>query len=214
MIQGILFDMDGVLLDSERYIAEAAVKMFAEKGYTVKEEDFIPFIGTGENRYLGGVAEKYHIPFDLEIDKVRTYTIYGEMIKGNIEALPGVFSFMNTCRKRGIKMALATSADKMKMLINLECIGLKTSDFDATVNGLEVVNKKPDPEVFILAANKLGLMPENCLVIEDAINGIAAGKSAGCKCLGLTTSFTAAELSKADWIAQNLADAPAESINW
>lgn len=59
MLQGVLFDMDGVLVDSESFICKAAVEMFEEKGLTVKKEDFIPFVGTGENRYIGGVAEKY-----------------------------------------------------------------------------------------------------------------------------------------------------------
>jgi len=59
MLQGVLFDMDGVLVDSESFICKAAVKMFEENGLTVKKEDFIPFVGTGENRYIGGVAEKY-----------------------------------------------------------------------------------------------------------------------------------------------------------
>jgi beta-phosphoglucomutase-like phosphatase (HAD superfamily) len=69
MIRGVLFDMDGVLVDSEEFMCEAAVRMFAEKGLTVTKEDFDPFVGMGENRYLGGVAEKYGAEFDLEKDK-------------------------------------------------------------------------------------------------------------------------------------------------
>jgi beta-phosphoglucomutase-like phosphatase (HAD superfamily) len=82
MIKGILFDMDGVLVDSEKYICEAAIKMFAEHGVRVEPDDFTPFIGTGEDKYIGGVAEKYGLQFDLQKEKVRTYTIYGEIVKG------------------------------------------------------------------------------------------------------------------------------------
>ncbi len=98
------------------------------------------------------------------------------------------------------------------MEINLREIGIPASTFDATINGLEVVNKKPDPEIFLKAASKLGLKPEECLVVEDAVNGIKAGKAAGCKCLGLTTSFSAGLLKEADWIAKDLSEVPDEII--
>lgn len=214
MIKGVLFDMDGVLVDSEKYICDAGILMFKEKGLIVKAEDFIPFIGKGENLYLGGVAEKYHFPFDVEKDKSRTYEIYEEITKGKLEALSGVHDFITKCKKRGLKIAVATSADKTKMLVNLNGIGIPENTFDATVNGLEIERKKPFPDIFIKAAEKLGLDPKNCLVVEDAISGIEAGKSAGCKCLGLTTSFTKQELKQADWISNTLADAPEEVLNW
>lgn len=213
-IKGILFDMDGVLVDSEKFICEAATRMFAEHCVYVEAEDFLPFVGTGENRYLGGVAEKYHFPFNLEQDKSRTYEIYAELVKGKLKPLNGVISFIANCRQRGLKLAVATSADKVKMEINLREIGLPSETFDATINGLEVINKKPDPEIFVKAALKLGLKPEQCLVVEDAVNGVKAAKAAGCKCLGLTTSFTSEELSEADWITKDLSEIPLEIINW
>jgi beta-phosphoglucomutase len=74
--------------------------------------------------------------------------------------------------------------------------------------------KKPFPDVFIKAANKLNLKPEECLVVEDAINGVIAAKAAGCKCLALKTSFDENELKDADWISNNLSDAPESAINW
>jgi HAD superfamily hydrolase (TIGR01509 family) len=209
-LKGILFDMDGVLVDSEKFICEAATRMFAEHCVYVEPEDFLPFVGSGEDRYLGGVAQKYNFPFDLEQDKTRTYEIYGELVKGKLKPLNGVISFIETCRKKGLKLAVATSADKVKMLINLKEIGIPAETFDATINGLEVVNKKPDPEIFVKAATKLGLKPEECLVVEDAVNGVKAAKAAGCKCLGLTTSFSVEELSEADWIAKDLSNVPSE----
>ena len=72
MIRGVLFDMDGVLADSEPFICQAAIMMFAETGLTVIPGDFKPFMGTGENRYIGGVAEKYGLKIDIEKAKART----------------------------------------------------------------------------------------------------------------------------------------------
>jgi beta-phosphoglucomutase len=84
MIKGVLFDMDGVLLDSEEYIARAGVEMFREKGLVVSSDDFVPFTGMGEDRYLGGVAGKYGFPFDVVRDKARTYEIYKEIVRGRL----------------------------------------------------------------------------------------------------------------------------------
>ena len=214
MIKAVLFDMDGVLVDSEQYISQAGVEMFKEKGYDVKPEDFTPFTGMGENRFLGGVAEKYGIPFDVEKDKARAYAIYGELVKGKLEALEGVHEFILKCRGKNLKMAVATSADEVKMKINLRETGLKEDSFDALVNGLDVEKRKPDPAIYLKAAKLVGVEPSACLVVEDAVSGVKSAKAAGCRCLALTTSFSADELDGADWIASNLGTAPEECLNW
>jgi beta-phosphoglucomutase len=210
-LRGILFDMDGVLCDSEPFICEAASRMLAER-YGVKAcpEDFIPFVGAGEDRYIGGVAEKYGVALDLTVDKARTYEIYLQIIRGRLGPLPGVGSFVAECRRRGLRLAVATSADHVKMEGNLREIGVPITTFDATVNGLEIARKKPFPDIFLLAAERLGLRGSECLVVEDAPNGIQAAKAAGAQCLGLTTSFDEATLRSAgaDWVAKDLAHVP------
>lgn len=211
MLKGIIFDMDGVLVDSERYICEAAMQMFAEEfNLTVQPEDFLPFVGSGENRYIGGVAEKYGISMDIEKEKNRTYQIYGEIVRGKLEPLSGAREFIAKAKSLGIKVAVASSADRVKIGINLTETGLSPELFDAIVSGQDVTHKKPDPEIFLKAAEKLGLSPAECLVVEDAVNGVAAAKAGDFKCLGLTTTFSPEELSAADWIAPTLAEAPDE----
>jgi len=214
MIRGLLFDMDGVLADSEPFICRAAMMMFSELGLTVKPDDFKPFVGTGENRYIGGVAEKYGVNLNIEKVKSRTYEIYCEIIKGNLKPLPGAKEFVGYCRRRGFRMALATSADNIKMVANLNEIGLPPDAFNATVTGLEVANKKPYPDIYLKAADKIGLKPEECLVVEDAVSGIKAAISAGCRCLAVTTSFDRSLLLEADWICESLKEVPEEAISW
>ena len=207
--------MDGVLCDSEPFICEAAMRMFAETyGLRVRAEDFLPFVGAGEDRYLGGVAEKYGLTWNLQEDKQRTYQIYLEIIRGRLKPLAGAGEFIARCRRLGIRLAVATSADAVKMQGNLAEIGLPPETFDVCVNGLEVVRKKPDPEIFLLAIRRLELQPGECLIVEDAPNGIRAGKAAGATCLGLTTSFSAAELraAGAHWTAADLAHVPPEAL--
>ena len=211
---GVIFDMDGVLLDSEPFICKAACMMFAELGLIVQPEDFIPFVGAGENRYLGGVAEKYEFPIDIITTKKRTYEIYLQIIRGQLQPLPGVHAFIRACRQANKKIALATSADLVKAEGNLKEIGLPRATFDAVVTGEDIVHKKPDPEIFVAAARLLGFAPEDCLVVEDAVNGVASAKAAGARCLALTTSFSREQLAGAEWFAAHLAEAPACVLRW
>lgn len=207
-ILGIIFDMDGVLCDSEPFICEAARRMLAERyGLKVHPDDFIPFVGTGEDSYLSGPAAKYGCRLNLSSDKARTYEIYLKIIRGRLKPLAGVKEFINQCREKNMKMAVASSADRIKLDGNLVEIGLPPGSFEACVCGSEVRNKKPDPEIFLLAARKLGFPAGHCLVIEDAPSGLKAAKAAGMRALGLTTSFTADVLkaSGADWTAADLA---------
>jgi len=209
-IRGIIFDMDGVLCLSEPFIAEAACRMFVETHRVqVTPRDFEPFVGTGEDRFLGGVAEQYGVSLVMPRDKTRTYEIYLQIIQGQLQPLPGVKQFITSCRRNKLKLAVATSADRVKLDGNLREIGLPAAKFDATVNGDEIERKKPAPDIFLLAAKRLGLKPAECLVIEDAPSGIAAAKAGGFRCLGLTTSFPAEKL-RGDWVAADLENVPKE----
>lgn len=216
-LQGVIFDMDGVLCDSEPVICAAAQAMFRERyGVDVPAEDFRPFVGTGEDRYLGGTAAKHGIALRLPEDKVRTYEIYLAMIPGRLHPLPGVAAFVRDCRAAGLRLAVASSADRMKVAGNLAELGLPPERFDAVVTGSDVARKKPHPDIFQLAAERIAVPPELCLVVEDAINGVQAAKAAGAACLGLTTSFAAEQLREvgADATGPHLGEVPAAVRGW
>ena len=208
-IRGIIFDMDGVLCDSEPFICEASCRMFRERGVEVQPEDFRPFVGMGEDRFLGGVAEKYGAPFDLARDKARTYAIYQEIIRGRLQPMNGVSAFLEACRARGLRLAVASSADQVKVAANLAEIGLPQAGFNAVINGLMVANKKPAPDIFLLAAERIGLPASSCLVVEDAPSGLRAAQAAGCAALGVRSSFDDATLraAGASRSVQDLAEA-------
>src|SRR5512143_887365 len=106
-IQAVIFDMDGVLTDSEPLINAAAVAMFKEKGLEVRPEDFVPFVGTGEDRYIGGVAEKNRFAIDILAAKKRTYEIYLDLVPAKLEAFAGAPLLVHSCRSAGLRIAVA-----------------------------------------------------------------------------------------------------------
>jgi HAD superfamily hydrolase (TIGR01509 family) len=185
----VAFDMDGVLCDSEPFIADAAAEMLRRRyGITVAREDFLPFVGTGESRFISGAAEAHGVTVDLAVDKPLTYEIYLELLPGALQPVAGVHAFLAALRAAGLRLALATSADRRKLEGNLAAIGLPESTFDVVITAEHVTRTKPDPETFLVAASRLGVPPVRCLVVEDARNGVLAARAAGCEALGITTS--------------------------
>lgn len=203
-IRAVIFDMDGVLVDSEPLINAAAIEMFKEKGLIVQPADFLPFVGAGENRYIGGVAEKYHFPLDLPAAKKRTYEIYLDLVSSQLEAFSGAHQLVLDCRKAGLHVAVASSADKIKVVANLQKIGLPPEFWDAAVVAEDVRRQKPAPDIFLAAAKKLNAKPSTCVVVEDAVNGIKAAKAAGMRCIALATTFPAERLQEADIVRDNI----------
>jgi HAD superfamily hydrolase (TIGR01509 family) len=214
VFRAVLFDMDGVLVDSEHLIAEAARRMFAEHyGLEVQYEDFMPFVGAGESRYIGGVAERYGLAIDLVAAKSWAYEIYGRLARrhaAGMRVIAGAVEYVRACRGHGLKTALASAADKVKVMINLDYLDLNPKEFEAILTAEDVTRKKPDPEMYLKAAEYLDVDPGACLVVEDAVNGTIAGVHAGARVLGITSSFTEEILRSAgaSWTAPDLARAP------
>ncbi len=215
MVKACIFDMDGVLCDSEAVIAAAACRMFKEcYNMTVTAKDFEPFIGTGEERYLCGVAAQVGVSLSMPADKEETYRLYAEIARDELQPVQGVVDFLRALAGKGVCLALATSADEFKMGINLSAIGVEKDLFAARVTGCQVAHKKPAPDIFLKAAEDLGCTPDECIVFEDAVNGVQAAKAAGMRCVGITSSFPAELLAKngADWTATDFTVLPNEFL--
>ena len=203
-IRAVIFDMDGVLVNSEPLINAAAIQMFKEKGLTVQPEDFLRFVGAGEDRYIGGVAEKYNFPLDVAEAKRRTYEIYLDLVPSELEAFPGAYDLVLACRKAGLRIAVASSADRIKVVANLQKINLPPEFWDAFVVAQRVERQKPAPDIFLFAAEKLNAEPVECVVVEDAVNGVEAAKAAGMRCVAVATTFPADRLQGADVVRDSI----------
>jgi HAD superfamily hydrolase (TIGR01509 family) len=211
-IRAAIFDMDGVLTDSEPLIKAAAIEMFRQMGLNVRPADFEPFIGTGEDRYIGGVAELYGFPLELAAAKRRTYEIYLDLVPKSLKAFMGGAQLVQACRNAGLRMAVASSADRVKVHANLAHIELPIEKWDAIVTGESVARKKPAPDIFLKAALDLGVPDGACVVIEDAVNGIQAALAAGMRCVAVAQSFPAERLAAAHVIRPTIADVTLEDL--
>ena len=188
-IKGVIFDMDGVLVDSEPAMARASVAGMADFGIKAREDDFTPYLGTDDMTYFGRVAEKYGGSYSDEL-RDHIYDIYCETAHDHIIAFPGAAETVIKTGAAGYKTAIASSATVRKLLVNIEVLGIPSDKPDVIICGSDVSKREPDPEIFLTAASRLDLKPEECLVAEDAISGVTAAKRAGMLCFALTTTFS------------------------
>ena len=193
--KAILFDMDGVLIESEELIREAAILALADYGIQSKHEDFLEFTGMGEDRFVGGVAEKYGHTYEIAM-KERAYDYFGERVKEKAHVPNGVKEMLQQLHDRGLLLAVCSAADLRKVRYNLQAIGVDESLFTALVTGSDVKRKKPFPDIYLMGAEKVGMDPKECLVVEDAISGIHAAHAAGMDAVGVPTTFSKEELTE------------------
>jgi beta-phosphoglucomutase-like phosphatase (HAD superfamily) len=113
---------------------------------------------------------------------------------------------VQNCREEGLLIAVASSVDAIKVRANLEKIGLPIKFWDAVATAEDVKNKKPAPDIFLSAAAKLGVTPQECVVVEEAVNGVQAAKAAGMRCVSVSTSFPADRLRGADLVKARMLD--------
>ena len=193
--RAILFDMDGVLIDSEELMAKSGILALREFGVEASASDFLPFVGRGEDKYIGGVAEKHGVRYDTAM-KDRAYDYYGQMVQAEATVPEDTLPTLKALHARGIKMAICSSADRVKVRYNLRAIGADESLFGAIVTGSDVERKKPAPDIYLKGASLLGEQPEDCLVVEDAPSGIQAAHAGGIRAAGIASSFSAQELTQ------------------
>ena len=206
--EAVLFDMDGVLIDSEELMTKAGMLALKDYGIEAKPEDFVPFVGRGEDLYIGGVAEKYGHPYDPEM-KQRCYDYFGQYVETDAAVPEEIPDLLYKLKELGCKICVCTSADWNKVVHNLRAMGTGKEIFDAFVTGDDIKRKKPDPEIYLKGAEYLKVEPEKCLVVEDAPNGIQAAHAAGMTAVGIDTSFPEAVLKEQadpDYIIHSLSE--------
>jgi HAD superfamily hydrolase (TIGR01509 family) len=168
---------------------DVAEMLRSRYGLALAREDFSPFIGAGDDRFISGAAEARGVTVDLAIDRARAYEIYLELIRGRMPPIGGVREFLSDARGAGLRLAVATGSGRPKLDANLAAIAVPERTFDVVVSAEQIARKKPDPETFLRAIERLDVPAARCLVVEDARNGVLAGRAAGCAVFGITSSL-------------------------
>ena len=158
-------------------MARAGILALREFGIEAVSEDFLPFVGRGEDKYIGGVAEKHGVRYDTAM-KDRAYDYYGQMVAAEATVPADTLPTLKALHARGIRMAVCSSADRVKVRYNLRAIGADESLFGAIVTGSDVERKKPEPDIYLKSAALLGEKPEDCLVAQRH-SGRACGRNPG-----------------------------------
>lgn len=193
--KAILFDMDGVLIESEYLMRASAIRALADYGVQAKHEDFLEFTGMGEDRFVGGVAEKYGLTYVTAMKEL-AYDYFGQDVMEQAHVPAGVKEMLLELHSRGYILAVCSAADLRKVKYNIQAIGVDESLFTALVTGSDVARKKPFPDIYLEGARQVNVAPADCLVIEDAISGIQAAHAAGMDAVGVPTTFTKEQLQE------------------
>ena len=215
MTGALIFDVDGVIAETEVLNAQASVLMFQQLyGVEVQPEDFRSFVGTGDERYVEGVAEKYGVQIDTAVAVQRRAENFFKLLEDQpLPAAPGIMALVTAARDDPeLKLAIATSGNKDKQFPVIAGTGLKLKWFDVVVTGDDITHKKPHPEIYLTTAHKLGLPPEKCVVFEDAPAGVESARSAGMHCIAVTSSVDAAQLAAADLVVDSIAEVSIDSV--
>lgn len=182
MRRAVIFDMDGVITDTEKYYVEAMVMHLKECGHEVSPEDMTDLYGSTQMYIWEKLTERYGLEQDLKkhVDRVHELRDYLISTKG-LWPMPGVVGLIRKLHDAGILLAVASSAPLETIRHNMEVLEVREC-FDVLVSGLECEHGKPAPDIFLLAAGRLGALPQESVVIEDSGNGVKAAKAAGMYC--------------------------------
>lgn len=203
-IEAIIFDLDGVIVDTARFHYQAWKRLAKEFGFFFSLEQNERLKGVSRMESLDILLKTGNVKIDSEEEKVRLATKKNDWYRENIlkmtpnDILPGVENFLKELKNDGFKIAIGSSSKNAGTI--LERIGY-IDFFDAIIDGTKIQNSKPDPEVFLKAADALNTPYEKCVVFEDAFAGIQAAKSAGMKSIGVGDKVV---LYNADLIVPNL----------
>lgn len=195
--RGILFDMDGVLIDSEPVHEKSIIALTAELAAALHDEVILhSFKGTPEKSMAAKLLVMYPEQTLTEEQIIeRSIALFAERFD-QVRVIDGALDFLAKSHASGRKHGLTTSASRASQQLVFETFGFGKF-FDTLVTGEDITHGKPEPEPYLLTAEKLGLSAGDCLVIEDSINGIRSGKAAGCQVIAITGTFPVTALLEA-----------------
>ena len=202
-----IFDMDGTLIDNTPYHFKSWQALYKKygKGEVSKETYYTSISGVPVLETIRRVFGEGRDEAQLKALLNEKEELYRQLYAPYLSPINGLVNFLTELKNAGVKMAMGTSATQEDIDFVFNKIPIE-ADFDAVINSTMVTKPKPDPQVFLKAAEKLGIPPEKCVVFEDSLAGVKAANSAGMKVAGITTGHTAAELQPVNLVINDYSD--------
>lgn len=212
MRRAALFDLDGVVVDSSQFHYESWVKLGEEVGFVMTHDFFLKTFGQRNDTIIRQLVPNATEEQIAEWG-ARKEELYREVARNRLVPLPGSVDLIFGLKELGFKLAIASSTPRINIAFAIEQLKLGNF-FDDFVGAEDVKHGKPSPEVFLKAAEKVGVSPERCVVFEDAVVGVIAAKRGGMKCVAVTTTSlrTVLEDAGADLVVDSLAEVTPNQI--
>ena len=202
-IKAVIFDLDGTLLDNNEVHFKAWKKYLKDSGLEMSDDDFKKNISGRTNKdAVAHIYKKELTEEEASVYYLKKEEIYRKMYEADIEPITGLHDFLKDLDNHGIIMAIATSGIQVNIDFMFDYVPIKKY-FKKIISSADISKGKPDPEIFLKAAEALNIPPENCIVFEDSIAGVWSGKSAGMKVVALTTTHAPEELKEADLVIKD-----------
>ncbi len=214
MIRTVIFDMDGVIIDTEPIHHYAFITQFAELGITVPDAEYASFLGSSTQNVFQSLKQTYNLPQTVDELMKRKRELFNKAFDESttLDLLDNVRALIEDLQQHGVQLVLASSASKATIGRVFQRFGL-TPYFAHIVSGEDFEHSKPDPAIFLQAAAVAETPVSQCIVIEDSANGVAAAKAAGIYCVGYASPHSAGQdLKQADLIIQHFSELSAEKI--
>ncbi len=209
--KAVIWDMDGVIADTALYHLKAWQEVFRGKGVNFTEEDFRHTFGQRNDNIIKSTLGEEIAQHEIDAIANEKEESFRHRIKQKIKPSPGVMELMTSLKERGFQMALASSAPIENIQLVIKTLGINDC-FQTIICDRDVIEGKPSPQVFLLAAERLGVEPRDCIVIEDAIAGVTAAKRAGMYCLAVTGTHPRHSLAEADFVVDTLEAVSAKDV--
>ncbi len=214
MIRTVIFDMDGVIIDTEPIHHHAFFTQFAELGIAVSDELYASFLGSSTRNVFQRLKQEFALPQKVPALLQRKRELFNQAFDtdASLDLLPGVRALIQDLREHDVQLVLASSASKATIARVFNRFGLGPY-FSHTVSGEDFVQSKPNPAIFLHAAALAQTPVSECIVIEDSANGVAAAKAAGIYCIGYASPHSAGQdLRLADRVIQDFSELSATEI--